>query len=445
MRFPNAEKYVAGFVREVSRGKKYRLTLQYKEGDKWVKKPSKTVECGKRQAEDMLREFQAEQEAIYAQAPSAPTSSTLTMETAITNYLDLQLNTYRKLEKSTYTMQMTNAKKHLFPNIGRIPVKEFSVKDIQDLWSTLSHEGLRQGTIHTILAIPKKTLEYYWKILDYIPANPFHKMMEYPSKSDKNVSHMDAAEIDRMLECMKDYAFGDKGVYIAIMLALYGGLRRGEICGLKWQDVDFSAGTLSVNNAIGVGSGGTYTKNPKNKSSRRRFPMLPQLVEALQVEYQAQSVKYNVQGVPGSYYVCGDRAEYMVPASLSRWSKEFFEANGIRTTAGKVVTLHALRHNFATLGVMSQVDIKSLQNMLGHASAGMTLDTYADADDTQARLGADRMGRFMELAANNSELLWPEESKRHLKEALRFANISDISVEQLIKAVELIRSGQIEL
>ena len=73
-------------------------------------------------------------------------------------------------------------------------------------------------------------------------------------------------------------------MYVGILLAFYAGLRRGEICGLRWTDIDFYRHTITVRSAVGVSNKdvqGNYTKNPKNKSSNRTFPMLPQLEQAL--------------------------------------------------------------------------------------------------------------------------------------------------------------------
>lgn len=441
MRFPNAAKYVAGFAREVEKGKRYRLTLQYKDGDKWVKKPSKTVHCGKRQADKLLIEFQEEQEELAAKAPAADTASVLTIEIAIVEYLDLQLNTFHTLEKSTYSKQMALAEKRIFPYIGRIPIDKFYVEDIENFWTRLSNEGCGQTYIRAILAVVKKVLEYHYK-QGSIPFNPFRKMKEFPERGNPKVCHMSPEMFEQLDGAILYYKWENRRMETAMYLAMYGGLRRGEICGLKWQDVDLVTNTLSITNAIGVTKGGTYTKKPKNKSSNRKFPMMPQLLERLQLEYVIQEREY--KHIEGGWYVCGNRFDYMNPNTLSMEAKNFFEECGITDTEGRRMTLHGLRHNFATIGVLSHVDVKSLQNMLGHASASMTLDTYADMDDTAMRISAGKMSDYLQEKAN-LELVYPEDSRKQIDSVLKLANAGDITIEQLVRAIELVKNGAISV
>lgn len=449
MRFPNANKYVAGFVRERVKGKSYRLILQYKdESGQWVKKPSKTVKCGgKREAQDLLIEFQQEMEELANIAPQAPTAKELTVEIATTQYLDMQLNVFHTIEKSTYSIQINMANKRIYPYVGNIPLRKFNVQDIQNLWSELSHEGLKQSSIRTIFNVLKKVFEYHYKI-ETIPINPFKKLIAYPATGNPKVCHLSPEMMEKLEDDLFTYPFKDSRTFCAIYLAAYGGLRRGEICGLKWQDVDFEAGTISINNAIGRAKGGAYTKEPKNKSSKRTFPMLPQLYEKLQEELIVQcSRDYNIKGIknmPGEFYVCGNRTEFMKPNTLDDHVRQFFEDCDIRDTDGHLITLHGLRHNFATLGVLSHVDIKSLQGMLGHASAGMTLDTYADVDNTAMKISAGKMGDYVERKANVNAAE-PFESKQHIEEALRVANVGEVTAEQLLRCIELIQQGKLEV
>ena len=102
-------------------------------------------------------------------------------------------------------------------------------------------------------------------------------------------------------------------MYVGILLAFYAGLRRGEICGLRWNDIDFYRHTITIRSAVGVSNGisGDYTKNPKNKSSNRTFPMLPQLEEAL----KQRKVLLNPLD---SWYVIGEQEQFMRPQQYNR-------------------------------------------------------------------------------------------------------------------------------
>ena len=101
--------------------------------------------------------------------------------------------------------------------------------------------------------------------------------------------------------------------------------------------------------------------------------MLPQLEEAL----KQRKVLINPLD---SWYVIGDKEEFMRPQQYNRLFSEFVERNSLVDAYGKKIVPHGLRHNFATVGIRAGMDIASLALMMGHASRAMTLDTYGDAN-----------------------------------------------------------------
>jgi integrase len=127
-----------------------------------------------------------------------------------------------------------------------------------------------------------------------------------------------------------------------------------------------------------------YTKNPKNKSSNRSFPMLPQLEEALQQRKDIIKPK-------NSWFVIGEEDEFMLPQRYNKRFSEFVERNNLVDAYGNKIVPHGLRHNFATVGIRAGMDIASLALMMGHASRAMTLDTYGDANADALNLASVRL------------------------------------------------------
>jgi integrase len=176
-------------------------------------------------------------------------------------------------------------------------------------------------------------------------------------------------------------------MYAGILLAFYAGLRRSEICGLRWNDIDFNKHTLSVRTAIGeseLPGYRTYAKNPKNATSFRTFPMVLQLEKALWERYMAIKPDSN-------WYVIGKEDKYMTPKEFNRRFHVFAERNNLRDFYGNLLIPHGLRHNLATVGIRSGMDIASLSLMMGHASRAMTLDTYGDANADALELAAVKL------------------------------------------------------
>ena len=309
-----------------------------------------------------------------------------TVEAVITRYLDSQLEK-GKLERSTYTTQLNRLKKHVFPQIGDIDFATVN-KDVIELWITeLYNSNLAIGTIHGIYADVAKVYKYYFKQGE-LKFNPF-EFVDTPSKSQSKKTFLSKEQMREFVKCMEEEYKPSDAMYTAICLAMYAGLRRGEICGLRWFDIDFNRNTLTVSSSIGVANG-TYTKAPKNNSSKRTFPMIPQLAEALKIRYEAVQEEYGT--INHDWFVCGNARTYLSPTHISRLFKSFVKEYQLVDYYGNEVKLHSLRHNFATLGVNAHIDIASLSKMMGHASKAMTLDTYADSSPEAMKLATAQLG-----------------------------------------------------
>nr|OTP53695.1 hypothetical protein A5881_000592 [Enterococcus termitis] len=166
------------------------------------------------------------------------------------------------------------------------------------------------------------------------------------------------------------FAFKEKGCS-AIILALYSGLRIGEISGLKWSDIDFENGTIYVNRTIfrvNSHSEGRKTEVlvgiPKTDQSSRVVPLAGNLKNYLLAK----------KALSASSYVVSCKNKMTEPRVIRYRFKKVVEASGIRN-----IHFHSLRHTFATRCLEERVDISSLSKLLGHTSAKMTLDTYADS------------------------------------------------------------------
>ena len=198
-----------------------------------------------------------------------------------------------------------------------------------------------------------------------------------PKKGAPKVTHLTAEQMDNLLTAVYLEYKPQDPMYAGILLAFYAGLRRGEICGLRWNDIDFYRKTITVRSAIGVelsnGKETAYTKNPKNKSSNRKFPMLPQLEEVLLQRKAVINPK-------DSWFVVGNKEEFLLPRKYNRDFRNFVNKYNLVDAYGKAIVPHGLRHNFATVGIRAGMDIASLSLMMGHASRAMTLDTYGDAN-----------------------------------------------------------------
>ena len=367
-------KYTTFHVQQLAdrKGKPWQARAKYKDVyGKW-KETSKvmTGAKGKKEATRMAKEWFDE---LNAQADLMPNAGKAkTVDEIYKEYLLHQVST-GEIERSTYSNSLYSYDKYIKPYLGDYIFATVD-KTVLSSWLTkLYQAGLSQNTIHTTYARLKKVYNYFYNNGELLK-DPF-KGVKMPKKGEAKVTHLNNEQMDNVLSAVYlDFEPQDP-MYVGILLAFYAGLRRGEICGLRWNDIDFYKHTITVRSAVGVSSGkdGDYTKNPKNRSSNRTFPMLPQLEEAL----KQRKVLLNPLD---SWYVIGDKEDFMRPQQYNRLFCEFVERNGLVDAYGKKIVPHGLRHNFATVGIRAGMDIASLALMMGHASRAMTLDTYGDAN-----------------------------------------------------------------
>lgn len=212
-------------------------------------------------------------------------------------------------------------------------------------------------------------------------------------------------------------------VSIGISLALFMGMREGEICGLKWRYVDLDNGIVSVRETLGHDTAKrkrdlkdgerqtndnrrTYVKEPKTGGSVRDIPVPPILLEALRqrkADMTAERIALGAGADLTDVYVLGSAdGSFMQPNYLAKKWRAAAEALELVGTQGKRPTFHDLRHTFATAAIAHGVDIKTVSSAMGHANAAMTMNTYADADPDAKRRGIQKLASAIE-----------EESKAH--------------------------------
>lgn len=378
-------KYTAVSVRQLDtrKGKPWQARAKYKDVyGKWKEVSKMLPEAtGKRDANRIAKEWL---DTLNAEADLMPNvGKAKTVDKIYMEYLKHQLDT-GIIEKSTYSNSLYSYDKYIKPYLGDYIFATVD-KTVINSWLTKLYQlGLSQNTIHTTYARLKKVYNYFYNNGELLK-DPF-KGVKMPKKGEAKVTHLNNDQMDNVLSAVYlDYEPQDP-MYVGILLVFYAGLRRGEICGLRWNDIDFYKHAITVRSAVGVSNGkdGAYTKSPKNKSSNRTFPMLPQLEEVL----KQRKILLNPLD---SWYVIGEEEQFMRPQHYNRLFSEFVERNNLVDAYGKKIVPHGLRHNFATVGIRAGMDIASLALMMGHASRAMTLDTYGDANADALNLASVKL------------------------------------------------------
>jgi integrase len=171
------------------------------------------------------------------------------------------------------------------------------------------------------------------------------------------------------------------------------GLRRGEIAGLRWADIDFDGKTLSImNNRVSAG-GRAVENDPKSATSRRTLPLPDRLVTVMKAAKARQATERLALGSAyrsGAYVVSNEIGDPYSPAVLSRYWRDAVKAAGVRH-----IKLHAARHTCATLMHLQGIPVAVIAAWIGHKDASLTMRLYAHSQDTALKAASDTLNRVV--------------------------------------------------
>ncbi|MBR3098789.1 MAG: site-specific integrase [Clostridia bacterium] len=223
---------------------------------------------------------------------------------------------------------------------------------------------------------------------DLIERNPMRKV--YPIKRDRQeVDFLSVDEARKFLSCLDESAdlFWRTAMYIFVFL----GIRRGELAGLQWQDVDFTNRTIRIKrNVINNRETGhqNMIKETKTANSDRVLPLQPVLVDLLKAWKAEQAKQYQCFVMPSAFIFnkLNDLYSPIRPDSITQWLSRFNARHGLRN-----VSPHDLRHTVGSLMLSAGATVKEVQKFLGHADASTTLKFYAGTDLNGLKTASDKL------------------------------------------------------
>ena len=290
-------------------------------------------------------------------------------------YLDRWLTDSARgtVRKSTYDSYQHQLRRYVHPTLGRLPLKKLTELHVQGLYRSMQDRGLSARTVRYTHAVLHRALKQAvrWK---YIPRNPCDDT-DPPKVQRDEMRPLDRDQVRRLLDTSAlSGPNGDPDRFHALyVLAVHTGMRPGELLALKWDDVDLEAGVLSINRTLSMA--GEFAP-PKTAKSRRRIQLTTgsaaalkahrkrQLEERLRLTslWQDQDLVFpSTVGTPLNH------------RNLSRAFKDLLR----RAELPESTRLYDLRHTCATLLLSRNVHPKYVQELLGHASITLTLDTYS--------------------------------------------------------------------
>ena len=277
---------------------------------------------------------------------------------------------------------------HIKPNIGEIPLGKLTSLELQKFYKKLLEKGRvdRLESRHQSKGLSAKTVRNIHQIISsamnlareqkLIAGNPAEGCA-LPRLEQREMQTLPVEQLQFFLREAKE-----SGVFEFYYLELATGLRRGELLGLKWEDVDLERGDLRVRRQIARINGEVVEAPLKTKNAYRTLPLAEDTIGVLEAQRKKTGDSPWVFPSPTGGPISPDSVLHMLHRVLKR--------------AGLPrVRFHDLRHTFATLALQNGVDVKTVSGMLGHFSAGFTLDTYAHVTTASQRQAAMTVGRIL--------------------------------------------------
>ena len=351
-----------GEIRKAPNGK-WKVVIDIPTWDGKRKRASRTVTGAKRDAERVLSSLIEKRDSL--------SDGKQTLETLLTDYL----NNIAPLKCRERTLQgyKNIAETHLIPSLGHLRIKNLKPNHIQTYYTQKGEQGRKDGkgglsarTIRSHHALIRLVLNHAYQS-EKIQKNII-EFVTPPSPDNTEISYLSMEQVNELVRESYSTLY-----FPFVLLASNTGMRLSEILGLQWRDVDLNQKTIQIQRASVYLKGGKqkYDK-PKSKSGKRRIDIDPATNQVLKDLKDASTLKLG-----GSF--C-EETPVLVESDGKPWRNDGI-TKGVKKLLKKIgrpdVSVHGLRHTFASHMMQVGINMKVVQEMLGHSDFSITANIYS--------------------------------------------------------------------
>lgn len=304
---------------------------------------------------------------------------------ATKEYMDYWLETYPKSNCSPSTYKRYKEfKKDIVKYLGKYKLSKLNPMIIQKFYEDLITERkLSNNTVIKIHRMFHLSLKHaqQWQLINTNPCD----LVNPPKATKDEMKYWQPDEISFYLDQIKGHK-----LYAPTLLAVHTGLRVGELCALKWNDVDFVNSTLTVNKTLQRIDSKLTLKEPKTKNSNRIVTLLDTTInflQSLKKEALQRKLKY---GLNLDYILCWNDGRPIDPHYISQHFPKMLKEYDLPK-----IRFHDLRHTHATLLLKLGTNPKVISDRLGHSTVSFTLDTYSHVNTKMQKQEVSKAENFL--------------------------------------------------
>ena len=319
-----------------------------------------------KEAKEKLEELKSDLRSGTYAAPS---------DVKVGEWLRAWVNDYAQVSTrlGTYKKYHSLIENHIVPTIGNLKLQDLKTSSVQKLFAVLlksgntrTKKGLSAATVAEIHLILNQACKQAI-ICNLIRRNPVDGTKK-PTREKPEINPYTEDELDQFLKTVKDHIH-----YPAYFLNAYSGLRRGELLGLKWNNVDFKTNSISIIRSVKANK--NEKTHTKTKSSMRTIPVGKKVMLVLQAHKEKQDALKTLLGdsyIDNGLVFCQESGKQLCPRSFCRSFERALAHHKLRK-----IRFHDLRHTHATILLMKGVPVHVVSARLGHSSIRVTLDFYS--------------------------------------------------------------------
>lgn len=299
---------------------------------------------------------------------------------------------------TTYDRYRNRLEAHMKPFFKGITLQDIKPFHLEEYFSIKRREGRKDGKEG---GLSENTLKKHYVIINnvfkkaiklkMIKYNPV-KSIDSPKVKKKKAPVMSGVEFNKLLDVIKEDLF----MFTFVLTDFFTGMRRSEILGLEWEDINLEEGIIHVRKRLVTVKGGIkHEEKTKTESSNRKIKISDKLISVLN-KYRKEKLRLRLS--LGDEYNDSKDFVFCRPDGKPYYPKFYNDKlNSYLDKAGlpQKYTIHTLRHTFATINLKNKIEPKIIQEMLGHSTISTTLDIYSHVDTNMQKEAVNKMDKMI--------------------------------------------------